>query len=123
MRTLADANSTRLSKRFQGCSLTMTLSTKFVVAPESTKALVCTFLLYTQSVTGILKEVVLLRAILLQDSSTTSDFCELIKGILSSDCRSQMLYSIVPRENPIWESSFPSHLGEQDRGFPQLTRY
>jgi len=43
-------------------------------------------LLYTQSVTGILKEVVLLHAILLQDSSTTSDFCELIEGILSSDC-------------------------------------
>ena len=123
MRTLADANSTRLSKRFQGCPLTMTLSTKFVVAPESTKALVCTFLLYTQSVTGILKEVVLLRAILLQDSSTTSDFCELIEGILSSNCRSQTLYSTVPRENPIWESSFPSHLGEQDQGFPQLMRY
>jgi len=65
-----------------------TLLTKFVVAPKSTKALVCTFLLYTQSVTGILKEVVLLRAILLQDSSTTFDFCELIEGILSFDCRS-----------------------------------
>ena len=89
-----------------------TLLTKFIVAPESTKALVCTFLLYTQSVTGILKEVVLLRAILLQDSSTTSNFCELIEGILSSDCRLQMLYSTVPRENPIWESSFSSHLGE-----------
>jgi len=47
--------------------------------------LVCTFLPYTQSVTGILKEVVLLCAILLQDSSTTSDFCKLIEGILSSD--------------------------------------
>jgi len=34
---------------------------KFVVAPESTKASVCTFLPYTQSVTGILKEVVLLH--------------------------------------------------------------
>ena len=102
---------------------TTTLSTKFVVAPESTKALVCTFLSYTQSVTGILKEVVLLRAILLQDSSTTSNFCELIKGILSSDCRLQMLYSTVLRENPIWESSFPSYLGEQNWGFPQLTRY
>jgi len=78
-----------------------TLSTKFVVAPESTKALVFTFLLYTQSITGILKEIVLLCAILLQDSSTTSDFCELIEGILSSDYRSQMLYSTVSRENPI----------------------
>jgi len=68
-----------------------TLSTKFVVAPKSTKASVCTFLPYTQSVTGILKKVVLLYAILLQDSSTTSDFCELIEGILSSDCRPQML--------------------------------
>jgi len=38
---------------------------KFVVAPESTKALVCTFLLYTQSITEILKKVVLLCAILL----------------------------------------------------------
>jgi len=59
-----------------------------MVAPESTKASVCTFFLYTQSVTGILKEVVLLRAILLQDSSTTSDFCKLIESTLSSDCRS-----------------------------------
>ena len=100
-----------------------TLLTKFVVAPKSTKASVCTFLLYTQSVTGILKEVVLLCAILLQDSSTTSDFCELIESILSSDYRSQTLYSTVPRENPIWESSFPSHLGEQDWEFPQLMRY
>ena len=99
-----------------------TLLTKFMVAPESTKASVCTFLLYTQSVTGILKEVVLLRAILLQDSSTTSNFCELIEGILSSDCRLQMLYSTVPRENPIWESSFSSYLGEQNQRFPQLTR-
>ena len=78
-----------------------TLSTKFVVAPELTKALVCTFFSYTQSVTGILKEVVLLYAILLQDSSTTSNFCELIESILFSDCRSQTLYSTVPRENPI----------------------
>jgi len=93
---------------------TITLSTKFVVAPKSTKALVCTFLLYTQIVTGILKEVVLLCAILLQVSSTTSDFCELIGGILSSDCRSQMLYSTVPRENPIWKFFFPSHLEEQN---------
>ena len=46
-----------------------------MVAPRSTKALVCTFFLYTQSVTGILKKVVLLYAILLQDSSTTSNFC------------------------------------------------
>jgi len=38
---------------------------KFVVAPELTKALVCTFLLYTQSITEILKKVVLLCAILL----------------------------------------------------------
>ena len=89
-----------------------TLSMKFVVAPESTKALVCTFLPYTQSVTRILKEVVLLRAILLQDSSITSDFCELIEGIHSSNCRLQMLYSTVPRENPIWESLFLSHLEE-----------
>ena len=59
-----------------------TLLMKFVVAPESTKALVCTFFLYTQSVTGILKEVVLLCTILLQDSSATSDFCELIEGTL-----------------------------------------
>jgi len=50
-----------------------TLLMKFIVAPKSTKALVCTFFLYTQSVTGILKEVVLLYTILLQDSSTTSD--------------------------------------------------
>ena len=100
-----------------------TLLTKFVVAPESTKALVCTFLPYTQSVTGILKKVVLLHTILLQVSSTTFDFCELIESILFSDCRSQMSYSTVPRENPIWESSFPSHLGEQDQEFPQLTCY
>ena len=91
-----------------------TLLTKFVVAPKSTKALVCTFLLYIQSVTGILKEVVLLHTILLQDSSTTSDFCELIESILSSNCRSQTLYSTVPRENPIWESFFPSYLEEQN---------
>ena len=102
---------------------TTTLSTKFVVAPKSTKASVCTFLPYTQSVTGILKEVVLLRAILLQVSSTTSDLCGLIGGILSSDCRSQTLYSTVPRENPIWESPFSSYLEEQDQGFSQLTRY
>ena len=57
---------------------------KFVVASESAKASVCTFFPYTQSITGILKEVVLLCAILLQDSSTTSDFCELIEGILLS---------------------------------------
>jgi len=69
----------------------MTLLTKFVVAPKSTQALVCTFLPYIQSVTGILKKVVLLHAILLQVSSTTSNFCELIEGILSSDCRSQTL--------------------------------
>jgi len=59
-----------------------------MVAPESTKALVCTFFLYTQSVTEILKGVVLLHTILLQDSSTTSDFCKLIEDILSSDYRS-----------------------------------
>ena len=59
-----------------------------MVAPESTKALVCTFFLYTQSVTEILKRVVLLHTILLQDSSTTSDFCKLIEDILSSDYRS-----------------------------------
>jgi len=63
---------------------TTTLLTKFIVAPESTKASVCTFLPYTQSVTGILKKVVLLYTILLQDSSTTSDLCKLIEGILSS---------------------------------------
>ena len=91
---------------------TKTLSTKFMVASESTKASVCTFLLYTQSVTGILKEVVLLCAILLQNSSTTSDFCKLIGGIHFSGCRSQTLYSIVPRENPIWKSPFLSHLEE-----------
>ena len=96
---------------------------KFVMAPESTKALVYTFFPYTQSVTGILKKVVLLHTILLQDSSTTSDFCELIESTLSSDCRLQTLYSIVPRENPIWTSSFPSHSGEQDQGFSQLTHY
>jgi len=44
---------------------TITLSTKFMVTPKSTKASVCTFLPYTQSITEILKEVVLLRAILL----------------------------------------------------------
>jgi len=65
-----------------------TLLMKFIVAPESTKASVCTFLLYTQSVTRILKKVVLLRTILLQDSSTTSNFCKLIESILSSDCKS-----------------------------------
>jgi len=96
---------------------------KFMVAPKSTKASVYTFLPYTQSITGILKEVVLLHTILLQDSNTTSNFCKLIENILSSDYRLQTLYSIVPRENPIWESSFPSHLEEQDQGFPQLTRY
>ena len=58
----------------------------------------------TQSVTGILKEVILLHTILLQVSSTTFDFCELIEGILFSDCKSQMSYFIVPRENPIWDS-------------------
>jgi len=40
----------------------ITLSMKFVIAFKSTKALVCTFLLYIQSVTGILKEVILLCA-------------------------------------------------------------
>ena len=59
-----------------------------MVAPESTKASVCTFLLYTQSVTGILKEVFLLHATLLQDSSTIFEFFELIEGILSSDYKS-----------------------------------
>ena len=83
-----------------------------MVASESTKASVCTFFPYIQSITGILKEVVLLCAILLQDSSTTFDFCELIEGTLSSDCRSQTLYSIVLRENPIWISSFPFYLEE-----------
>jgi len=58
-----------------------------MVALESTKALVCTFFLYTQSVTGILKEIVLLYTILLQDFSTTSDFCELIESTLFSDYR------------------------------------
>jgi len=60
---------------------------KFMMAPESTKALVYTFFPYTQSVTGILKEIVLLYAILLQDSSTTSNFCKLIESTLSSDYR------------------------------------
>jgi len=73
---------------------------KFMVASKSTKASVCTFLLYTQSVTGILKEVVLLYAILLQVSSTTSDFCRLIGGILLSDCRSDIiLYSPKGKSN------------------------
>ena len=54
------------------------------MAPESTKALVYTFFPYTQSVTGILKEIVLLYAILLQDSSTTSDFCELVENFPST---------------------------------------
>ena len=83
-----------------------------MIAPKSTQALVYTFLPYTQSITGILKEVVLLCAILLQDSSTTSNFCKLIEGILSSDYKSQTLYSTVPRENPIWESLFPFYLEE-----------
>jgi len=56
-----------------------TLSTKFLVAPKSTKVLVCTFLPYIQSITRILKEVFLLHAILLQDSSTTFKFFELIE--------------------------------------------
>ena len=60
---------------------------KFVVAPKSTKALVCTFFPYTQSITGILKEIVLLHTILLQDSSTTSNFCKLIEDTFLSDCR------------------------------------
>jgi len=60
---------------------------KFMMAPESTKALVYTFFPYTQSVTGILKKIVLLYAILLQDSSTTSNFCKLIESTLSSDYR------------------------------------
>jgi len=60
---------------------------KFMMAPELTKALVYTFFPYTQSVTGILKEIVLLYAILLQDSSTTSNFCKLIESTLSSDYR------------------------------------
>ena len=85
-----------------------------MVASELTKASVYTFLPYTQSITGILKEVILLHAILLQDSSTTSDFYKLIEDILSSDYRSQILYSIVPRENSIWESPFSSYLEEQD---------
>ena len=100
-----------------------TLLTNFIVAPKSTKASICTFLLYTQSVTGILKKVVLLHTILLQVSSTTSDFCGLIGDILSFDYRLQMLYSIVPRENPIWESLFPFYLEKQDQGFPQLMHY
>ena len=83
---------------------------KFVVAPKSTKALVCTFFPYTQSITGILKEVVLLYAILLQDS--TSNFCKLIENTLSFDYRWQILYTTVPRENLIWIFPFPSHLGE-----------
>ena len=84
---------------------------KFVMASKLTKASVCTFLLYTQSVTGILKKVFLLHATLLQDSSTTFEFFELIGGILFSDCRSQTLSSTVLMENPSWDSLFPSSLG------------
>ena len=98
---------------------TKTLSTKFMVAPESTKASVCTFLPYTQSVTGILKEVVLLRAILLQDSSTTSDFCELIEGIHSSDCRSDViLYS--PKGKSNLGVPFPFPLGGIGSGISSI---
>ena len=78
-------------------------SMKFVVAPESTRASVCTFFPYTQSVTGSLKDDFLLRAIfILQDSSTTfSKSClELIVGILFPHRRSQTLSSTVHRENP-----------------------
>jgi len=70
---------------------TTTLLTKFMVALKLTKALVYTFLPYTPSVTGILKEVILLYAILLQDSSTTFDFCKLKENILSSDCVKSVL--------------------------------
>lgn len=77
---------------------------KFVVAPESTKASVCTFLPYTQSVTGMRNELFLLRAILFtQDSSTTSleSGSALTAGTLLPDCRSQTVSSTVPRENPV----------------------
>ena len=83
---------------------------KFVVAPESTKASVYTFLPYTQSVTGILKEVFLLHATLLQDFSITFEFFKLIGGILSSNCRLQILFSTVPIENPSWDFLFPFSL-------------
>ena len=84
---------------------------KFVVAPESTKALVYTFLPYIQSITGILKKVFLLHTTLLQDFSITFEFFKLIGGILSSNCRSQTLSSTVPIENPSWNSLFPFSLG------------
>jgi len=68
-----------------------TLLTKFVIASESTKASVYTFLPYIQSVTRILKKVFLLHAILLQNSSTTFKFFKLIRSILFSNYRSQTL--------------------------------
>jgi len=80
-----------------------------VVAPELTKASVCTFLLYIQSVTGMLKEVFLLHTTLLQDSSITFECFELIGGILSSDCKLQTLFSIVLMKNPSYDSLFSSY--------------
>ena len=81
------------------------------MAPDLTKASVCTILPYTWSVTGILKEVLLLHTTLLQDSSTTFEFFELIGGIIFSDYRLQTLFSTVLMENPSWNSLFPFSLG------------
>ena len=41
----------------------------------------------------------------LQDSSITFKIFKLIEGTLSSNCRSQILSSIVLMENPSWDSS------------------
>ena len=74
-----------ISRKINENSIEFSLSTQTRSRPKSSqsKALqVCTFFPYTQSVTGILKEIVLLCTILLQDSSTTSNFCKLIEGTL-----------------------------------------
>ena len=76
------------------CSSTNLLLTKFVVAPESISATVCTFFSNTYSVTESLKELFLLQA-----TFNNLDFCSTLSkstldsvvGILLSTCRTQIL--------------------------------
>jgi len=86
---------------------TKTLSTKFVVAFKSTKALVCTlFTIYPKYDQSFLSRRFSCCTYHYKTLVLLSKIFELIKGTLSSNCRSQTLFFTILMENPSWDSSF-----------------
>jgi len=89
---------------------TKTLLTKFVVAPKSTKALVCTFTVYPKCNWSFISRRFSCCTYHYKTPVLLSKIFELIEGTLSSNYRLQTLSSTVLMENPSWDSSFPSSL-------------